>query len=57
MSAVVNQDLCDGCGVCYNMCPAMAIMIILNKATVKSDMCLNCGSCVEACPKNAVSLG
>lgn len=52
----VNQDLCDGCGKCVDVC-AKAVLK-LNKKIEVTDLlkCTLCGDCVDACPKGALSV-
>ena len=60
--AAVNEDLCDGCGICVPVCEYNALEVIdrpdskdqerivqLNEA-----MCKGCGGCVAACPSGAM---
>ena len=49
-------DLCDGCGICADGCPAGALQI--NNLKVERDVqkCKTCGRCVAVCPQNAVSV-
>ncbi len=55
MAAVVNEDLCTGCGVCQDECPQEAITVD-EMAVVNADLCTECGVCVDACPNDAISL-
>jgi len=51
----VNEDLCVGCGVCVDDCPAGAITLKENqKAGINEDECIRCGRCHEVCPEQAV---
>ena len=60
--AAVNEDLCDGCGICIPVCEYNALevaprtgggedekIVQLNEA-----MCKGCGGCVAACPSGAM---
>lgn len=57
--ASVNEELCDGCGVCEPVCPYDAIRIV-NKdgkekvAELNEILCRGCGVCVSACPSGAM---
>ncbi|MBW2060743.1 MAG: 4Fe-4S binding protein [Deltaproteobacteria bacterium] len=55
LAAVVNSSICQGCGICAEVCPTASIFID-RFATVNQITCLACGSCVEACPEGAISL-
>ncbi|HDL89350.1 MAG TPA: 4Fe-4S dicluster domain-containing protein [Thermodesulforhabdus norvegica] len=51
----VNEDLCVGCGVCVDECPAGAIRLNDNhKAIINEDECIRCGRCHDVCPEEAV---
>ncbi|MHA2257836.1 MAG: 4Fe-4S binding protein [Promethearchaeota archaeon] len=52
----VNQDLCEGCGLCTKRCPFKAIEIINNKSEVNSKRCYGCGICSVTCPTEAIKL-
>ncbi|MFP4197776.1 MAG: FAD-dependent oxidoreductase [Methanomassiliicoccales archaeon] len=59
--AAVNEDLCDGCGVCEGVCEYSAIEIVeiegdpeKKKAEVNEGLCKGCGCCVAACPAGAM---
>ncbi|MBN1410552.1 MAG: FAD-dependent oxidoreductase [Spirochaetales bacterium] len=57
--AAVNEDICDGCGVCVGVCEYKALEIRElpdGKRTVelKEAVCKGCGCCVAACPSGAM---
>ena len=53
--AVVDQDLCTGCGVCLERCQMDAIEIE-ETARIVAARCIGCGLCVPTCPEEAVTL-
>ena len=60
--AVVDEDLCCGCGICEATCPYGAVeretKIINGKerlvSHVTEGLCKGCGSCTSACPAGAI---
>jgi len=56
--AVVDEELCSGCGVCVPACPydARALHTHRHVATVNAALCQSCGACVVACPNKATSV-
>ena len=60
--AAVNEDVCNGCGICEAICAYEAIEIAKEsvngtekkKAKVKEALCKGCGACVAACPSGAM---
>ncbi len=59
--ANVNENICDGCGICEPICEYKAITIIEDaknplkrKALVNEGLCMGCGTCVAACPSGAM---
>jgi len=57
--AAVNEDLCDGCAVCINVCEYKALEVIEKtpgKKVVRLNeaLCKGCGGCVAACPSGAM---
>ena len=53
---VLKKDLCVGCGVCKNICPAKAIVIKDKKAVIDRSLCIRCFCCQEFCPKSAMKV-
>jgi Fe-S-cluster-containing hydrogenase component 2 len=56
MTAIVNQETCNGCGDCTDACPLDAIEIKDGKAAVDEDTCGDCGACVDVCPTESISV-
>ncbi len=53
----INEEKCDGCGVCVPSCHEGALQIIDGKARLISDlMCDGLGACLNDCPKNAIGI-
>lgn len=52
-SAILDKDLCSGCGGCVGVCPTGAL-IIDSKKSFKPEFdaafCTQCGLCYEVCP-------
>ena len=53
---VLKKDICIGCGVCANICPAKAIRIVKKKAVIDRGACIRCFCCQEFCPKSAMKV-
>lgn len=51
----IDEDLCDGCGVCVPGCAEGAIEIIDGKARLVAEKyCDGLGACLGTCPKDAI---
>jgi heterodisulfide reductase subunit A len=53
--AMVDEDVCTGCGICVEVCPYEARTLNEKKriAEVNDALCTGCGGCIAACPSNA----
>jgi NAD-dependent dihydropyrimidine dehydrogenase PreA subunit len=53
----IDEDLCDGCGLCVPQCAEGAIKIIDGKARLIADnLCDGLGNCLGQCPKGAITI-
>ena len=51
----IDEDKCNGCGLCIPNCPEGALQIIDGKARLISDLfCDGLGACIGHCPENAI---
>jgi heterodisulfide reductase subunit A len=56
INAVVDEEHCSGCRVCWSVCPYKAISFDQEKdvARVNDVLCLGCGTCAAACPSGSI---
>jgi len=53
----IDEQKCNGCGLCIPNCPEGAIQIIDGKARLISDLfCDGLGACLGHCPEGAISI-
>lgn len=53
----IDEDTCNGCGLCIPNCPEGALQVIDGKARLISDLfCDGLGACVGYCPEGAITL-
>jgi len=52
----IDEEKCNGCGLCIPDCPEGALQIIDGKARLVSDLfCDGLGACIGTCPQGAIS--
>lgn len=55
--ALVDPELCTGCGTCEERCPTEAVRVgETGIAGVAPEACFGCGVCARFCPESAISL-
>ncbi|HET6421684.1 MAG TPA: 4Fe-4S binding protein [Geobacteraceae bacterium] len=53
----IDQEKCDGCGLCVPSCAEGAIKIVNGKAVLAADnLCDGLGACLGECPKDAITI-
>jgi NAD-dependent dihydropyrimidine dehydrogenase PreA subunit len=53
----VDEDKCEGCGECVDVCPSEVFELEDDVSkVVNPDECLGCESCVEVCEPGAITV-
>ena len=53
----IDEDKCNGCGLCVTPCAEAAIEMVDGKAkVVKEELCDGAGFCLSVCPTGALSI-
>src|SRR5512136_488350 len=53
----IDQDKCNGCGLCVPSCAEGAIKMINGKAVLSADnLCDGLGACLGTCPQDAITI-
>ncbi|MFW9948756.1 MAG: 4Fe-4S binding protein [Candidatus Thorarchaeota archaeon] len=56
VSVNVDEDLCEGCGKCVEVCVFRGRELIDGKAKIDQTRCLGCGRCAEVCPTGVTTI-
>ena len=51
----VDEDKCNGCGKCGELCQYSAIICLKDKAMTFDQLCHSCGGCMLVCPTGAIT--
>jgi len=53
----IDEERCNGCGLCIPNCPEGALRIINGKAKLEREIyCDGLGACIRACPRGAITI-
>lgn len=52
---VVDEDKCNLCGKCGEICQFKAIVVIGETVLPFHELCHSCGGCMEVCPEKAIT--
>lgn len=53
----IDQDLCQGCGLCVEVCKDLSLALVEGKASCSGTPvfgCIACGHCMAICPTGAI---
>jgi MinD superfamily P-loop ATPase len=53
----VDTGLCEGCGLCGQLCQYSAIVCLKDTPLVFEQLCHSCGGCMLVCPVDAITEG
>jgi NAD-dependent dihydropyrimidine dehydrogenase PreA subunit len=57
MPALVDQEKCDGCKSCEEICPSNCVAVKDGGfAVVVPDECIECAACVSECIHGAIAM-
>ena len=55
-TAIVDDDLCNGCEICLERCYFEALTIEDDIAVINGENCMGCGLCTVVCPTEALNM-
>jgi hypothetical protein len=53
---LIDQNLCDRCGLCVNFCHKKAMSYSGENVLIDPGICDNCGDCLVICPRRAIPI-
>lgn len=54
---IINEELCNNCGLCAGFCAFGAILSAPKVTFAMAEKCHDCGGCALICPRNAITYG
>jgi len=54
--ALVDNNICTSCGLCWNIGHCMSITHPDGKTVIDKDSCTACSTCVDVCPVGAIQM-
>ncbi|MDP2916968.1 MAG: 4Fe-4S binding protein [Dehalococcoidia bacterium] len=55
MPPVINEEKCNACGICADICPGDVLgMVECQPQVLYPDECAHCGACFLDCPQDAI---
>lgn len=55
----INNDICNGCKLCVDVCPASALEMTGEKSVAmvgENPNCIGCGDCIPICLPKAITI-
>ena len=54
----IDEDICTGCNLCAESCPARILSFNGEKTCVSGDAteCMGCEACISVCESGAISI-
>ena len=57
MYPVVDEEKCNGCGNCAEICPSEVYQVEKDKSeAIRPEDCIECWACVTQCPTESIRL-
>ena len=57
MYPVVDEEKCNGCGNCAEICPSEVYQVKEDKSeAIRPEDCIECWACVTQCPMESIRL-
>ena len=56
---IVDENLCNGCGLCVKICSDNSLVLFSGKAAMNENPffgCVGCGHCMAICPEDAIHI-
>ncbi|UCF90889.1 MAG: 4Fe-4S binding protein [Desulfobacterales bacterium] len=53
---VIDQEACQKCGICRDVCPDDSIKVKDEQYEIDTDFCKGCGICAHECPAQAIKM-